>query len=105
MSRAFRALELASFVHSGVYLLLLAAAAGLAPLQDAKQALGWTHGCMWIGMSLICLAALRRRILPLRLVVAVVVIGGVGPFVGSYEFVRQARKAGLGRAASQPSER
>jgi hypothetical protein len=40
-------------------------------------------------MSLACLYAVRTRVIPLRLGVAVAVIGAIGPFVGSYEFVRE----------------
>ena len=42
-------------------------------------------------MSLACLYAARARIISVRLAVAVVVIGGIGPFVGSIEFVREQR--------------
>jgi hypothetical protein len=48
-------------------------------------------------MSLACLVALRLRVIDLRLAVAVAVLGGVGPFVGSLEFVRQSRTAGRER--------
>ena len=44
---------------------------------------------MWIAMSLACLAAARLRIVSLRLAVAVAVLGGIGPFFGSYEFIRE----------------
>ena len=54
--------------------------------------LGLTHGLMWIGMSLACLAAARLRIVSLRLAVAVAVLGGIGPFFGSYEFIREQRR-------------
>jgi type IV secretory pathway VirB6-like protein len=50
-----------------------------------------THGLLWIGMSLACIAAARMRIVSLRLAVAVAVLGGIGPFFGSYEFVRTQR--------------
>jgi hypothetical protein len=42
-------------------------------------------------MCILCLAALRARVISLRLAVAVTVIGAVGPFVGSFEFVREER--------------
>ena len=48
-------------------------------------------------MSLVCLVAVRLRIIPLRVAVAVAVLGGIGPFFGSYEFVREER-----RRARQP---
>ena len=50
------------------------------------------HGLGWIAMSLACIAALRLRVIDLRLAVAVAVLGGIGPFIGSYEFVRQERR-------------
>ncbi len=46
-------------------------------------------------MSLVCLACVRLRIVPLRLAVAVAVLGGIGPFFGSYEFVREQRRRRL----------
>ena len=54
--------------------------------------LGWTHGVLWIVMSLACIAAVRLRVIPLRAGVAVAVLGGIGPFFGSYEFVREQRR-------------
>ena len=53
--------------------------------------LGLAHGLLWIFMSLACLAAARLRIVSLRLAVAVAVLGGIGPFFGSYEFLREQR--------------
>ena len=38
-----------------------------------------------------CIAAARLRIVSLRLAVAVAVLGGIGPFFGSYEFIREER--------------
>ena len=43
-------------------------------------------------MSLACIVAVRLRILPLRLAAAVAVLGGIGPFFGSWEFVREQRR-------------
>ena len=80
---AFRALKYASFTHSAVYTALLFAA-----LTDRQTlALGWLHGVGWIVMSIACLLAVRRRVIPLRVALAVVVLGGVGPFAGSIGFV------------------
>ena len=85
---AFRALKYASFTHSAVYAALLFAA-----LTDrATLLLGWAHGLGWIAMSLACLAAARRGVLPLRIALAVVVLGGVGPFFGSIAFVLEERR-------------
>jgi hypothetical protein len=90
----FGHLKAASFTHSCVYLALLICAFALGGPQPETFILGLTHGLMWIGMSLACLAAARLRIVSLRLAVAVVVLGGIGPFFGSYEFIREGRRAG-----------
>jgi hypothetical protein len=86
----FRQLELGSFAHSLVYLGLLTAS--FAPgLDGPTTVLGWAHGIGWIAMSVLCLAAVPRRVLSLRTAVAVVVLGGVGPFFGSLAFVLEDR--------------
>ena len=92
----FERLKWASFTHSAVYSVLLVVwlVPGLAGLEAI---FGMAHGVGWIAMSLACLVALRLRVIDLRLAVAVAVLGGVGPFVGSLEVVRQARAAGRER--------
>ena len=61
------------------------------------------HGLGWIAMSLACLVALRLRVIDLRLAVAVAVLGGIGPFIGSYEFWRQSRHGTMPAAAATPA--
>ena len=92
----FQRLKWASFTHSAVYSVLLVVwlVPGLAGLEAV---FGMAHGLGWIAMSLACLVALRLRVIDLRLAVAVAVLGGIGPFVGSLEFVRQSRTAGRER--------
>jgi hypothetical protein len=90
-SSFFTALKWVSFGHSCVYLALLICAFVLNEPQPATFVLGLTHGILWIGMSLACITAARLRIVSLRLAVAVAVLGGIGPFFGSYEFVREQR--------------
>ena len=100
MSRllTFRRLKLASFTHSGIYTVLLVV--WLVPgLHPFEAIFGMAHGLGWIAMSLACIAAVRLRVIDLRLAVAVAVLGGIGPFIGSYEFVRQSRR----RAVADPT--
>jgi hypothetical protein len=85
----FTRLKYLSFTHSAVYLTLLALAVLNAP---AKLYFGWAHGIGWICISLLCIAAVRRRVIPLWLGVTVVVIGGLGPFAGSVGFVVHERR-------------
>ena len=94
----FSRLQWTSFAHSLIYLALLIAAFAAGKPEPLTQVLGWTHGVLWISMSLACMTAARLRIVPLRVAVAVAVLGGIGPFFGSIEFVREQRH----RAASQP---
>jgi pilus assembly protein TadC len=91
LSPAFTPLKWTSLFHSCVYLSLLLCAFALGKPQPETFVLGMTHGLLWIGMSLACIAAARMRIVSLRLAVAVAVLGGVGPFFGSYEFLRAQR--------------
>jgi hypothetical protein len=87
----FNRLKRASFTHSTIYATLLTV--WLIPgLHTWEFVFGLAHGVGWIAMSIACLYAARRRIISIRLAVAVVVIGGVGPFVGSYEFVQEQRR-------------
>jgi hypothetical protein len=88
----FERLEVVSFTHSAVYLALLVCGFGLGNPEPATFALGLTHGLLWIGMSFVCIAAARLRIIPFWLAVTVAVLGGLGPFAGSIGFVVAQRR-------------
>lgn len=88
----FNRLKHVSFFHSLVYLSLLIVAFGFNNPQPETFILGLSHGLLWIGMSLVCLTAVRLRVIPLRVAVAVAVLGGIAPFFGSIEFVREERR-------------
>lgn len=92
-SRVFTRLKWTSFLHSCVYLSLLVCAFLAGKPQPATFVLGLTHGILWILMSLACITAARLRIVSLRLAVAVAVLGGIGPFFGSYEFIREQHRS------------
>jgi hypothetical protein len=95
----YRRLEIASFTHSVVYLSLLVCAFALGGPQPETFVLGLTHGVVWIVMSLLCIAAATRKIVPFWLAVLVAVIGGLGPFAGSIGFILVDRR----RAAPSPA--
>ena len=87
----FEQLKLLSFIHSGIYLSLLCA--WIVPgLHRAELVFGWGHGIGWIVMSLLCVDAVRRRVIPVWLGVMVAVVGGVGPFAGTAGFVVEQRR-------------
>ena len=91
--RTIRALAPLSLAHSIVYTTLLVV--WLAPgMKTAEFIFGLTHGIGWIAMSLVCVTAAARRLVPVRTALAVAVLGGIGPFIGTYEFMRLRRDAG-----------
>jgi hypothetical protein len=85
----FTRLKYLSFTHSAIYLTLIALAIADDP---AKRIFGWLHGFGWIFLSLLCIYAVGRRIIPLWLGVMVAVVGGLGPFAGSIGFIVQERR-------------
>jgi hypothetical protein len=83
----FGRLEAVSFGHSTVYLALLICAFALGNPEPETFILGLSHGLLWIGMSLVCIAAARAHLIPFWLAVTVAVLGGLGPFAGSIGFI------------------
>jgi len=97
-----RLLRGVSYFHSCVYLVLLWAAF-IDRHDGVVLVFGWAHGLLWIGMSLLCLEAVRRRRLPLWLGVMVAVVGGIGPFAGSIGFAADKRRTGAGPERRDPA--
>jgi hypothetical protein len=87
----FGRLKWVSFTHSCIYAALLVCAFVASKPEPLTFVLGLTHGLLWIGMSLTCIVCARLQIVSLRLAAAVAVLGGIGPFFGSYEFIREQR--------------
>jgi hypothetical protein len=98
----FARLQALSFAHSAVYLALLVCAFAVGKPEPETFILGLAHGLLWIGMSLVCIAAARARIVPYWLAVTVAVLGGLGPFAGSLGFVVESRRR---RAGAPPVRR
>lgn len=99
----FGRLEVASFVHSTIYLALLVCAFALGNPEPATFILGLSHGLLWIVASLVCIWAARVRIIPYWLAVTVAVLGGLGPFLGTAGFVYESRRRRR-KATLQPLE-
>ena len=97
-------LRYASYTLSVVYAVLLWAA--ITDRENIVSVLGWVHGIGWIVMSLLCIDAVRRRVIPLWLGLMVAVVGGVGPFAGSIGFYLEERKIrDQGRAPRPAAEK
>jgi hypothetical protein len=95
----FRRLEAVSFFHSCIYLALLVCAFALGNPEPETFIFGLSHGLLWIAMSLVCIAAVRWRVIPFWLAVTVTVLGGLGPFMGTAGFIYEARR----RARTAPT--
>ncbi|MGA2469180.1 MAG: hypothetical protein ABSG64_00640 [Solirubrobacteraceae bacterium] len=100
----FGRLERISFTHSVIYLALLTCWLGFHNPQPETFIVGLTHGLLWIGNSMLCLTAVRLRIIPLRVAVAVAVLGGIAPFFGSAEYIREGRRRSRERAAGAAAQ-
>lgn len=102
MSLSLPALKRLSFLHSGIYTCLLAV--WLVPgLSFAEMVFGFAHGIGWIVMVALILNALRAGVVSMRSAVAVAVLGGVGPFFGSWQLQREQRERE--RRRQEPAER
>jgi hypothetical protein len=87
----FSFLRALSFANSAIFSALLFV--WLAPgLEPQTRVFGWAHGCLWIGLSLLSMVAVRRGSIPFWLGVVVVVVGGLGPFAGTAGFVVETRR-------------
>lgn len=100
--RSFRQLEALSFVHSGIYFALLACWIFEGPAL-LRNRLGWAHGLIWIGMTILVILAARKAIVSFRLAVLVAVIGGLGPFAGTAGFIYEGRQRRRERSVANPT--
>lgn len=95
--RAIRVLAGLSLLHSAIYVILLTV--WLVPgLHGAEFVFGLSHGVGWIAMSLLCVTAAARRVIPVRTAAGVAIIGGIGPFIGTYEFMRLRHQGAYSRS-------
>jgi hypothetical protein len=99
----FARLEGVSFFHSAVYAGLLVCAFALGKPEPETFILGMSHGLLWIGMSLVCIWAARKRLIPFWLAVTVAVLGGLGPFAGSAGFLVAERRRRTGSPGTRYS--
>ncbi len=103
-SLSFTTLKRLSFTHSTIYACLLVV--WLVPgLAGAETVFGFAHGIGWIVMVILILAALSARVVPMRTAFAVSVLGGLAPFFGSYEFVREGRRRAAAGADAAGADR
>jgi len=88
----YRRLEVASIVHSVIFIGLMISAFLAGKPEPITFVLGFTHGVLFMAMAAVCIVAARYRMLPPEVVVAVVVFGSIGPVLGSIWFIRYSRR-------------
>jgi hypothetical protein len=98
----YRRLEAASIIHSATFIALLVCAFLAGSPQPYTFVFGFAHGVLFIVMGVVCVVAARYRMLPPQVVVAVIVFGSVGPFLGSIWFVRYDERRTRGDPSPAP---
>ena len=94
-----RFIKWCSFFASTAYTVLLAV--WLIPgLHAEEMVFGFIHGIGWFCMVGLALYGLRTRLIDLRLAVAIAVLGAVGPYFGTAEFIHQDRVRARSAAAA-----
>ena len=83
-------LEATSIFHSFVFAGLLVCAFLIGKPQPWTFIFGFVHGVLFAIMCVVCITAARYRVVAPQVAVAVIVFGGVGPFIGTYFFIRYA---------------
>ncbi len=88
----------ASFASSTAYTVLLTV--WLIPgLHTYEMIFGFVHGVGWFFMVALALHGLRTRLIDLRLALAIAILGAIGPYFGTAEFVHQDHVRARARAA------
>lgn len=81
-----------SFFFSTIYTVLLVLWLGEVGPPALKTVFGFTHGIGWFLMVALALYGLKARLIDVRLAIAIAVLGAVGPYFGSGEFLWQDHK-------------
>jgi len=83
-----------SFFFSTIYTVLLILWLGEIGPPELKTIFGFTHGIGWFLMVALSLYGLHAKLIDMRLALAIAVLGAVGPYFGSAEFIYQDRVRG-----------
>ncbi len=88
-----------SFFFSTIYTVLLILWLGSVGPPELKTVFGFVHGIGWFFMVALALYGLHAKLIDMRLALAIAVLGAVGPYFGSAEFIYQDRVRGRASAA------
>ncbi len=82
-----------SLVHSVLYTGLMLCAFLLGKPQPATFTFGLSHGIMYMVMTAAAAVAMRLRTLSVTTGLIVIVLGAACPYFGSFDLVREERRA------------
>ena len=94
-----RTIKWCSFASSTAYTILLTV--WLIPgLHTYEMVFGFIHGIGWFFMVALALYGLRARLIDLRLALAIAILGAIGPYFGTAEFIHQDHVRARAQAAA-----
>ena len=93
---SFRNLAVASVLHSILFTGLMLCAFVLGKPEPATFVFGFTHGVLYLAMAIACGIAIRLGTVPPTTGLVVIILGALGPYFGTFDFLRELR----GRAQS-----
>jgi hypothetical protein len=97
---SFNNLMVLSIVHSFLFTGLMLCAFVLGKPQPATFIFGFTHGVLYMVTVALVIVAAKLRTISITTALVVGIMGAIGPYFGTYEFLREWNKKRRARAAA-----
>ena len=92
-----------SIIHSFLFTGLMLCAFVLDKPQPATFIFGFTHGVLYMVMAVLVGVAAKLRTVTVTTALVVIIMGAIGPYFGTYDFIREARRRRRGPGEPAPS--
>ena len=86
---SFNHLMVVSIVHSFLFTGLMLCAFVLDKPQPATFIFGFTHGVLYMVMAVLVGVAAKLRTISVTTALVVIIMGAIGPYFGTYDFLRE----------------
>jgi hypothetical protein len=100
---SFNHLMALSIIHSILFTGLMICAFVLDKPQPATFIFGFTHGVLYMAMAVLAGVAAKLKTISVTTALVVIILGAMGPYFGTYDFIREARRRRGGPGAPAPS--
>src|SRR3954449_9608745 len=100
---SFNHLMAVSIIHSILFTGLMICAFVLDKPQPATFMFGFTHGVLYLAMAVLAGVAAKLKTISVTTALVVIILGAMGPYFGTYDFIREARRRRGGPSAPAPS--